>query len=129
MAEKPPPFTNDVLSAQLEVLFDQMLASSATIDANRWTSLVVDLAILTMLIDAEIVTIDQAIQRIMHIHGVLPAPYEKADTSTWIKFIVQWLQRQQEHREKQQRPPWQPVVIEGDRDLDYQVDDGEPPEK
>lgn len=78
-------------------------------DANRRGHVVVELAILTMLIDAKIVTIEEAAQRIELIQSKLPAVYQEPDVGLRVKMITEWL------RGHAKGPPgkWRPLVIEG----------------
>jgi hypothetical protein len=89
-------------------------------DADRRAHVVVELAALTLLIDAKLATIEEAAQRIEQIQGKLLESYRAEDVSQRLKLITTWL------RGHIRQPPgqWTPVVIEGGRDRDLPPDQG-----
>lgn len=91
-------------------LSDEQLAFQAVrVDANRRGHVVIELAILTMLIDAKLVTIEEAAMRIEQIQSGLPEVYQDPEVSLRTKFVTDWLRSHTRQPAKQ----WQPVVIEG----------------
>jgi len=94
------------------------------IDANFRTSVAVDLATITLLVDARLVTIEQAAQRIEEIQRTLSERFQTPDIAERIAFLTRWLRA----HDKPQRSGWTPVVIQGG--LDQAPDaDPTPPEK
>jgi hypothetical protein len=91
-------------------------------DANRRGHIVVELATLTLMIDAKLVTIEEAAQRIEKIQSVLPPAYQAEDVSLRVKWITDWLR----DHDKKPREPWRPLVIEGGLDQD-QISDPDLP--
>jgi hypothetical protein len=65
-------------------------------DANRRGHIVVELATLTLMIDAKLVTIEEAAQRIEKIQSVLPPAYQAEDVSLRVKWITDWLRDHEE---------------------------------
>ena len=79
------------------------------IDQNFRASVAVELGTITLLVDAGIVTIEQAAQRLEAIPGKLPATFQTDDIKERIAFLVQWLRE----NDKPQHAGWSPVVIPG----------------
>jgi hypothetical protein len=101
----------------------QMVGDLATrADADRRAHVVVDLATLTILIDAKLVTIEEAAARIEKIQSVLQEPYRAEDVSARIKIVTEWLRS----HVKQPSGQWTPVVIQGGLDQNP-MNDPEPP--
>lgn len=92
----------------VDLVFDQAVRA----DADRRGHFVIELATLTLLIDAKIVTIEEAAQRIEKIQGVLPEQYQAEDVTLRVKHITEWLRG----HVKQPRGQWHPVVIQGGLD-------------
>jgi hypothetical protein len=92
-------------------------------DSDRRSNLVVDLATLTLLIDAKLVTTEQAAQRIEKIQSVLPAQYQTEDVNARLKLATVWLRSHVEQPTGQ----WRPVLIQGG--FDQRRDDGPPQPK
>ena len=105
MSDKPEP------STALGPLLDMCVANTYAIDGNRRGATVVELAILTLLIDGKPVTIEGAIRRIEEIHKTQPDKYHDDHTANRLKLITEWLRA----HIAQPRGRWTPVVIEGGR--------------
>lgn len=91
-------------------------------DADRRGHVAVELAILTMMIDAKLVTIEEAALRIEKIQSVLPEPYQADDVALRVKLITEWLRGHIKQPENQ----WRPVVIEGGLDQMRETDPDQP---
>jgi len=68
-----------------------IIEQAERIDANRKGHVVVELATITLLIDAGLVTTEQVAQRIEEIQSVLPDPYRDEAVSLRVRAITEWL--------------------------------------
>lgn len=81
-------------------------------NTDRRARAVVELATLTLLIDAGIVTIEKAAQRILEIQCVLPEPYQAPAVNQKLVQITAWLRS----HDKSSRSGWIPEALEGGPD-------------
>jgi len=91
-------------------------------DANRRGHAVIELALLTLVIDAKLATIEQVVQRIQSIRESLPEPFQAEDVGQRVRWITEWLLS---HVDRP-RGRWTPQVIEGGLDQSS-ASDQEPP--
>jgi len=105
-------FADSVEPDVVKALTAHIFSSAVRIDANQRSNMAVHLAILTLLIDAKIITIEEAASRIEQIPSVLPKAYQGEDVSMRLKWFTTWL------RANAKQPPrqWNPVVIDGGLD-------------
>ena len=91
--------------------------SITRVDANRRGSVVAELAILTILIDAGICSIEEACSRIEHIQSTMGQRYNDDETPKRITQITAWL-RAHDKPADSATPRWTPVVLQGGLDHD-----------
>ena len=95
-----------------------IVKQAAIADANQRASAVAYLATMTLLIDAGLVTIEQAAQRIEQIHRVSPEGYHSPLVAERIQILTVWLRA----HDKPQRHGWTPEVIQGGLDHQRETD-------
>jgi hypothetical protein len=78
-------------------------------DIERRARLVTDLATITLLIDAGIVSAEEAAQRIELIQRLMPESFQTDPVSLELKAATGYLRQ----HAPQDRVPWQPAVIQG----------------
>ena len=79
----PPDFGQDILRSILET-------TDAEQSPHR-AGTIVDLAIITFLIDAKVATIEQFVQRLERVHRSLPDQYQDDEVAKRIAFLTEWL--------------------------------------
>lgn len=105
----------------LQFLLNMAADNAGRVDANRQAHTVVELSLLSFLVDAKIATIDQICQRIELIHSGSPPQYQTDEVKLRLKFVTDWLRG----HEKRPRPEWTPEVIQGGLDQSAQTDDSD----
>lgn len=90
-----------------------LLDTISRVDDNRRGHVVAELATITLMIDAGIVTIPQVCERLELIQSGLGERYQTDETKRRIEFLTLWLRE----REPRDGPRWTPEVIEGGKGL------------
>lgn len=90
-------------------LAESMYDLTARADDDRRASFVTGLAVITMLIDAGLVTIEEAAQRIEMVHRSLPDDQKTEGLRLRILHATEWLRAHL----RQPNRAWTPSVIDG----------------
>lgn len=88
---------------------DLFLKLIADLETNRKGSFVLDMAIISLLIEKDIITVPEVSERIHKIHDVLGKRYQKQDLLHHTEKAILFLQAV--YAEK--KPRWTPEVIQG----------------
>lgn len=98
----------------MEHILETIADAVARADDNRRGQVIADLAIITLLIDAGITTIDQACERLELIQSSITDSYDTDKVKQRTQILTQWLR----DREKPERTGWIPTVINGGKEED-----------
>ena len=97
-----------------QLLAETIFDVAGRIDDNRRGHFVAELALFTLLIDAGLVTIEQACNRLESIQAALDEQYHSDAITFRLLWLNQWLRG---HKQPNQHD-WAPAVIDGGRDWD-----------
>lgn len=97
----PPNFTSELV----EMIFEQKKINADQSVAN----FILQLAPITLMIDKNIITIEEAAQRIEQLRDVSMKGQDRPTANRLIRITVDWLRS----HEKPEASGWQPVVHEG----------------
>lgn len=97
-----------------QIILKQLMEGAERTDENRHGHVIAELAIITILIDAKLVTIEQACERLELIQSVLPERYQTDEAKLRVRFLTEWLRG----HVTRDTPGWTPKVIEGGKDRD-----------
>lgn len=89
-----------------------LIDTMARVDNNRRGHVVADLAIFTILIDAGLLTIQQACERLELIQSSLGENYQTDEAKLRTQQLIEWLRA----HEKPGPRGWSPRVIQGGKD-------------
>jgi hypothetical protein len=81
-----------------EIAIDHIINGVDRANHDRRARAVVDLATITLLVDAGLTTFEKAAQRIVEIQAGLPEQYQAPDVSRQLQATTQWLLAQQRPR-------------------------------
>lgn len=96
-------------SGPMAALFQEIVNLTFAVESDRRASNIIDIATITLLIDANIISIEQAVQRIEHIDSVLLAEKKDEGVALRIQLVTEWLRA----HDKSPAGAWTPQVIEG----------------
>jgi hypothetical protein len=109
---KPPPDLNEFLA-------DFAVKAMQTQDDDRRATTILALAVITLLIDAKVTTIEGAISRIEHIQSTFSDKFKTEAVSSKLAPVLIWLRGHLADKTS----AWKPQVIEGGRKDDPASDD------
>ena len=97
-----PPNPSQAIAMVLEDI-------ATRVDENQSGHVVAELAIITLLIDLKLVTIEQVCERLELIQSVLPERHQSDGTKLRTRLLTEWLRG----HARPEGPRWTPQVIEG----------------
>ncbi len=103
---------------RIDVLTNLLVEEVARRDHDRRAGVVAQLAALTILIDAKLVSAEAAAQRLELILSVMPEPYQDEGVVQRVSLLTGWLRG----HIRQDGPRWTPAVIEGGKDQGSEPD-------
>lgn len=96
----------------------EMMEAAERVDENRHGHVIAELAIMTILIDAKIVTIEEACERLELIQSVLPERYQSDQAKLRVRLLTEWLRGHVKPDASPDPQGWTPQVIEGGKNDD-----------
>ncbi len=98
---------------------EHLVAAVLDVDADRCTNQIVQLATITLLIDAGLITAGQAIERVEALKGLLAHEHLAKDIDARIGRMVAWVR----NGPRPERPRWRPSIICGGLGADQGASD------
>jgi len=110
-----------VIGTMIGGLASQLEQENGRVDANRKASVATDFAIISLLIDAGIITIPQLSERLALTQKILGNNYQDEVVTGRLNLLIQALSDSAASGSSQNQPQkalWNPAVIEGGRPSD-----------
>lgn len=98
----------------LQAILDQIIATGERVNNNRRGQVATDLAIITLLLDAGVVTLEQVCERLEQVRLALGESYRTEEAKKRTQPLIDWLQANAPREPRK----WTPEVIEGGKDQD-----------
>src|SRR5262245_53859961 len=92
------------MTDQIQMLLQTMLDMGTRADASRRAHLVIDVVLMSFLVDAKIATPDQICRRIDTALELMPDEYRNPDVVQRLQLLKDWLR----HHEKEPTAKWAP---------------------
>jgi len=98
------------IGPQIAALLERIQQNTINTDANWRSSIVADLAVMSLLIDKEGLDIAQVTKRLEEIHRLLPENFQDENTSKRINVLIDGLKGLYTSSDEQPKPRWNFVV-------------------